>query len=347
MVLISVVLFSALSCTENDDTLTTLETVRFNSKPQVTPEVVQLTQEAQAQPAINISWEEVHFPVPEAPVAYNLQFGIASDTIGENAWENAITKTVGEDVLSTEVSVEELNAIALDLGLVPAETATMAVRVRAFVDREVFSNTTAFEVTPYEVIVGNNVLYLPGAYQGWDPVSAGTLSETATPGVFVGYLTFEDPTALEFKFTTAPNWDDNYGGDGNGNLVFEGNNVSVPNVGSYQITVNMNTMTWMAESYSWGIIGTATPGGWDADTDMSYNYQQDYWEFTGALVAGALKFRLNDQWNVNYGSPNSTDFIAYLDDPGAHDVAAAGNYHVTFQIDPTDPNIAYYTVELQ
>ena len=150
---------------------------------------------------------------------------------------------------------------------------------------------------------------------------------------------------MDFKFTTGPNWDENYGGDGNGNLVFDGNNVSVPVMGSYNITVNLNDMTWMAMPYSFGIIGTATPGGWDNDTDMTYNYQEGYWEYTGNLIAGALKFRLNDAWTVNYGSPNNTDFIAYLDDPGAHSVESAGNYHVTFKIDDTDPSIAYYTVE--
>ncbi len=345
--MISLALVALLSCTETDDTLTTLETVAFTVNPQVSPDAIVLQQESQDQPAIAVSWNKVSFPVEEAPVEYSLQFDIPSDTLGENAWQNAITLPAGTEVLSKELSVEQLNTMAQDLGLPIGEEATMVVRVRAYVDREVFSNGVGFQVTPYEVILGNNVLYMPGGYQGWDPASAATLRETTTSGVFVGYLTFDDPAALEFKFTTAANWDENYGGDGNGNLVLDGNNVSVPEVGSYQITVNLNTMTWMAVPYSWGIIGTATPGGWDTDTDMTYNYQEDYWEFTGDLVPGALKFRLNDAWDVNYGSPNSTDFIAYLDDPGAHDISAAGNYHVTFQVDPTDSSIAYYTIELQ
>jgi len=346
------ILFSVVltSCEDEDDSLQTgltqLKTVNFAGIPQVSTQNRVLTQEMQDAPAINISWNAVNFPVAEAPVAYNLQFDVPADTLGESAWANAQTIPVGNEVLSKEMSVKELNTLAKDFGLEAGLANTLAYRVRAYVDRPVFSQAGTFTVTPYDEVVGGELLYIPGAYQGWDPATAATIFSTATSGVFEGFLSFTDPASLGFKFTTAPNWDENYGSDGNGNLVFDGENASVPEVGTYKITVNLNDLTWQATPSSWGIIGTATPSGWDADTDMTYNYIENYWEYTGSLVPGALKFRLNDAWDVNYGSQNSTDFTAYLDDPGAHDVTEAGDYHVTFQIDNEDPSLAYYTIEL-
>ena len=122
-------------------------------------------------------------------------------------------------------------------------------------------------------------------------------------------------------------------------------NLSVPQPGTYQITVNLNNLSWNAEPYSFGVIGTATPGGWDSDTDMFYDSSEQQWKFVGYLQAGALKFRLNDQWTINYGPRNNDEGIAYLDDQGAHNIDAAGVYEVTFKIEPEDETFAYYSVE--
>jgi len=328
-----------------NDELTTLKEVTFEGTPQATPNTVQLTQEMQDQPAVNISWNKVRFPIAEAPVDYTIQFDVPSDTIGETAWDNAFNISVGRNVLSKEILVKNLNTMVKDLGLETDVEGIVVYRVMAYVDRTVYSKAGGFSVTSYEETLSNDLIYVPGTYQGWDPATAATLGGTSVNGVFAGIISFNDPAALDFKFTTGPNWDENYGGDGNGNLVFDGNNAVVPTTGSYKITVNLNEMKWTAEPYSFGIIGTATPGGWDSDTDMTYNYKEGHWEYTGALIAGALKFRLNDDWTVNYGSQNNTDLIAYIDDPGAHSIESAGNYLITFKIDANDPSIAYYTVE--
>ncbi|NVN19061.1 SusF/SusE family outer membrane protein [Muricauda sp. HICW] len=330
-----------------NDELTTLKKVNFEGTPQVSPRDIVLTQEMQDEPAINVSWNKVVYPIAEAPVEYTLQFDVPSDTLGETAWQNATNIIAGSDVLGKQLNVKTLNTMAKSFGIQADTKGTLVYRVQAYMDRAIFSKAGAFKVTPYSETVSSAVVYVPGTYQGWDPTTAATLPETSQSGVFEGVITFDDPAALDFKFTTGPNWDENYGGDGNGNLVQDGDNAFVPSIGSYKIRINLNNLTWMAEPYSFGIIGTATPGGWDSDTDMTYNYQEGLWEFTGDLVAGALKFRLNDEWTVNYGSQNNTDFVAYLDDPGAHNVEAAGTYRVTFMIDNEDASVAYYTLEAQ
>lgn len=95
----------------------------------------------------------------------------------------------------------------------------------------------------------NNVpkLYVPGAYQGWDPANAATITDDDNNGVFIGIveITGED---FNFKFNSQANWDGpNYGtGETNGTLSIEASagNLEVPAAGSYEFTVDINNLTW-------------------------------------------------------------------------------------------------------
>src|SRR5690606_1354337 len=194
-------------------------------------------------------------------------------------------------------------------------------------------------------------LYMPGAYNGWDPATATILPAIAS-GIYQGYLTVNPPQGLGFKITPEQDWDEFYGLDSNGNLALGADgDLSFPAFGSYQITVNLNNLTYSIVPYSWGIIGPSTPGGWDADTDMSFNYVTQQWEYNGPLAAGALKFRLNNEWTTNYGTENGTNgevqnAEVYLDNPGAHTINLGDFYKVTFSVNPNDPAVATYSVSL-
>ena len=332
-----------LASCEKEVELTTLQDVTFPSSPSLSSNSLQLVQEEQNEPVLNISWPEVIYPI-DAPVEYTLQFDVPTDTVGENAWENALNITAGKDVYSKSFQGLDINQMAEELGLEPEVEGNIVVRVLAFMDRTVTSEPVGFTVTPYSTVITVPEIFLPGTYQGWDPSTAASIPSTEVPGVYQGIMTFP-AGALDFKVTVERNWEENYGDDDSGNLIFDSaNNLSVPQPGTYQITVDLNTMRWSAEPYSFGIIGTATPGGWDVDTDMTYDAEAGLWKISQYLQAGALKFRLNDSWSVNYGPRNNDEGIAYLDDPGAHTVAVAGMYEVTFKVDPEDPSIAYYSI---
>lgn len=330
-----------------DAEITRLQAVSFSSGPVATPSAVVLNLDNQFQDVMTISWPAVAFPV-DAPVTYRLQFDRTADISGDNGWANAITVNAGESALSRSFSGAELNDIAHDLGLESDVAGTLVVRIEAYLDRSAYSEPIEITVTPFDVPEVEGVLYVPGAYQGWNPATAATLGEIS-PGVYQGFLTFP-AGQLEFKLTGVPAWDDamTYGTEsGGGTLSSPGtNNLVAPAAGSYLITVNLNNMTYTTAAYSWGIIGTATPGSWDSDTDMVWDYQNQVWSYTGNLVPGALKFRLNDSWTINYGSIDNTEFVAYLDNPGAHTIDVAGNYTVTFSIDASHPASAPYTVTL-
>lgn len=334
---------AAVSC-EDDSNLTTLATVVFDSGLTATPNTVVLTPANKNETVTTISWPEVNFPV-DAPVTYALQIDVANDTIGTSAWQGAVNLAAGEDVLSKSFTGSELNAIALGMGFPQDVASQLVVRVSATLDRTVYSHAIPLTVTPFVEIITLTQIYMPGAYQGWNPATAATLPAIEN-GVFQGYITLP-AGSLEFKFTTEPNWDNPYGNDANGNFALGDTttNLSAPAAGSYQVTVNLNNMTYTLTPYDFGIIGTATPGGWDADTDMAWDYQNQYWTWTGDLVPGALKFRLNDSWTVNYGT-DANGTVMYFDNQGAHNVTDAGTYKVTFAVNP-DPATAAYSVTLQ
>ena len=53
-----------------------------------------------------------------------------------------------------------------------------------------------------------------------------------------------------------------------------------------------------------GLIGSATPMGWDADTTMTQDSADAHlWTITITLAVGEAKFRANDDWDINWGTP--------------------------------------------
>ncbi|MDI1256568.1 MAG: SusE domain-containing protein [Flavobacterium sp.] len=341
LIVLGVLVFLGTSCDDGAE-VTTLQEVKFASDVIASPSNIVLSPDNNYDAVTTISWPEANYPV-DAPVTYALQFDIASDTIGDTAWSHAKRFEAGEDVLSKSFLGAELNEIAKDLGLpidVPGE---IVVRIESNLDRKAYSSAIVLTVTPFTQVITLTQIYMPGSYQGWNPATAATLTAIDN-GVFQGYVTFPVGQGLGFKFTTDTNWEEFYGLNTSGNFAEHGDtDLTVPAYGSYQITVNLNTLSFTAVPYSWGIIGTSTAGGWNSDTDMTYDYVNKVWKFVGPLVPGALKYRLNDSWTVNYGQNSNNDPVVYFDNQGAYSISVAGNYTVTFALDP-DPATAHYTV---
>ena len=170
-------------------------------------------------------------------------------------------------------------------------------------------------------------IYMPGNPQGWNPSMAPSFTCSNGNGVYVGYGRLDG----EFKFTKGKDWSDgeyNFGSftsygegfseGGGGNIKFGGE------AGYYKIVADVANGSLTATLTNWGIIGPAQPGGWDSDTDMTYNATEDCWEATLDLKADEFKFRANDGWDINFGgdADNLTE--------GGNNIklAEAGNYTV-------------------
>ncbi|UPZ16946.1 SusE domain-containing protein [Flavobacterium humidisoli] len=328
------------SC-ESDAELTVLKSVSFPAAITSSASKIVLTEDTADETATTISWSDVAFPI-EAPVLYTVQFDLPANTSGNKAWLNAKVFEAGNDVLSKSFTVRDLNKIATDLGIQPNADGKLAVRVVAAMDRNIYSEPIEITVTPYEKAVVFGEIYMPGDYQGWAVETAAALT-AIEKGVYQGYMTAEG-TALAFKLNTARTWAEFYGaGATNEDLVrMDDDNLFLPSAGSYQIKVNLNSLKWSATAYAWGIVGTSQAGGWDNSTPMSYDHQTKTWKVTADLVPGALKFRLNNKWDVNYGPADESKNVITKDNAGAYTISEAGTYEVTFTIDETDPNTNGY-----
>ncbi len=145
----------------------------------------------------------------------------------------------------------------------------------------------------------------------------------------------------EFKFRINDDWFLDIGGalaaDGVEVAMDKGGaNIASPGAGAYFVTIKTadEGETWTASmtNVGWGLIGAATPTGWDSDTDMTADGFVDgitTYSITIDLGADEYKFRANDDWAYNLGG----DAAALEADGGNLSVATAGTYTVTLSYD--------------
>jgi len=197
-----------------------------------------------------------------------------------------------------------------------------------------------YTLSKAEVAPSSPTLFLPGGYQGWDPASAPTITSLNLDGFYTGYVYIKEAT--EFKFTNKPNWNNKtFGDSGDGTtgiLASPGNNIKIPAAGYYLFTVDTNGSKWAALDTNWGLIGSATPDGWNSDQNMTYDPVSDTWSITIDLVAGEIKFRANDAWDLNYGDTGADGTLNQGGDNIA--IATAGNYTIVLNLSD-DSNYTY------
>lgn len=133
--------------------------------------------------------------------------------------------------------------------------------------------------------------------------------------------------AAEFKFRANHDWGYNYGAQ-SGSLTLEpgGPNIAAPVEDDYAITLDLshpNAYTYRADR--WGIIGSATAGGWGSDQNMAWDNVNKVFKATIDLTVGEIKFRANDDWGYNFGG----DLNALTNGGANIAIAEAGNYTIT------------------
>ncbi|MDO8929362.1 MAG: SusF/SusE family outer membrane protein [Bacteroidota bacterium] len=186
--------------------------------------------------------------------------------------------------------------------------------------------------------------YVEASYPGsalanWSPdKSPQVISTVAAPDKLEGYVYMAKATN-EWKFASQPNWDGpNYGSGGAGILDANGGNFSSPS-GYYKINADAAAMTYTAVATVWGVIGSASPKGWDDETPLTYNPTLRTWTGSVHLTAAEFKFRANHNWDYNYGSSTKD---ANLNANGDNiPVTVESDY--AFTLDLSHPNAYTYT----
>jgi hypothetical protein len=296
---------------------------------------------------LNITWTKSDYGV-SAVVDYFVQ----ADSAGKNFSKYVTLGNVtSKDTLS--LSYSSLNSQLLNgLNLAPNAASTVEVRVGSAIYGKdtVYSKPVKLSITTYLLIrPAVNQLWLPGSYEGYKPAAAPTIPATAASATaYEGYAYFS--AQGNFKFTSAPDYDHIiYGDGGNGTLTTAGNPADIvfPSAGVYKLNADVKNLTYSAVFIqSFGIIGTATPGQWNNSTPMTYNSATGLWTVTAALTQGALKFRANDAWDINYGPGDANSLAGTLvfNDPGAININNAGTYTITIDMTQSKSQTYTYTV---
>ncbi len=188
------------------------------------------------------------------------------------------------------------------------------------------------EVSPY--------LYVPGDHQNWAPATAPKLYSSDFT-IYKGFVSLNK----EFKVTSKPSWEGkNYGDNGNFGLDAAGGNLTVSEAGLYLLTANLGSMTWSAALINtFGLIGDATEGGWDASTPMTYDAAtMTYSVITTLKGTGAFKFRANDAWDINLGGTLES---LTLDNGDNIATPGEGTYKIVLYLD--NPEAFKFTIEKQ
>lgn len=173
--------------------------------------------------------------------------------------------------------------------------------------------------------VGKPVLYMAGDANGWDQIDV----LNGDDGVhFTGYMYLNQNG---FKFCTQPNWDGtNYGADFN--TAGDAANITMTEpAGYYKVDVDLSAKTYtLIPITTIGIIGSASPNGWDSDVDMTYvpynaeTKELGYWEIKDVtFTSGEIKFRANDDWAINWGGDTNA-----LTQGGDNISVEAGTYDI-------------------
>ncbi len=341
-----ITLFLFAAC-EDDPALSVLKKVEFSASPELSSNDIVITEENKIETLVQISWPEVKFPVG-APVSYTLYFTVPGDTSGTNAWENAVQKIIGDDILSASFSGEELNEIALEIGREPGVKGSVVARVKATMDRDIYSPALSLKVTPIEIpeVIDYPSLWIAGDFQGWNiGVNPARISSVNDDGVYEGYIYIPAGGTNEFKVYAQQDWGPmSYGNAGEDSVRianFAGANFIAPSNGYYLFSVDLNTMKYLLIKIdSWGIIGAATPASWDASTPLTYNADTQVWTVTANMKAGAgnsFKFRANNAWQLDFGNENGKLGYAnhpwkpYIEQPH-FSVPSNGNYTITLDL---------------
>jgi hypothetical protein len=119
-----------------------------------------------------------------------------------------------------------------------------------------------------------------------------------------------------------------------------GTYLTAPTGGYYELTADLGSNIWTATQTTWSIIGDATPGGWNTDTQMAYDSTKQVWTVTANMIqAGSFKFRANDAWIIDFGIDGTGD-LQYADNPFLTynstllnlTVPVDGNYTITLDL---------------
>ncbi len=346
-----------ISCNNDDDILQISEGSFGNIlTPEAGQSIILNPFENQTNTAITVSWEDASYSVP-TEINYTVE--IASS--GTNFENSILIGNTNTNAIS--VNIANFNGQVVQAGLFPFVEGSLDLRVKSNIGDEnllpQYTNPITLAVTPFTTDLPK--IAVPGNHQGWDPPNAPLLASSAFGETdYEGFVWLDG----EYKFlapdqTGAFDWGNtDWGDDGSftGLLVETDESNCTADAGYYLLIANtsnndieefLDANSYEAIPTSWGIIGNATPTGWDSDTDLIYDPETRTLSITMDLIAqeapdNGIKFRANDDWPINLGDTDADGTMEYSGDNIG--VSASGNY--TIILDLSNPREYTYSLIL-
>ncbi len=347
--ILSLLFLSIMSCsTDDNQIIVETSTTPVIIAPEDGANIV-LNPNAPETTALTLVWDHAAYSV-DTEINYTVEIAVtgtefAAPLVVGNTTSRVILLS-GQTLTTLLTSVDPTEG----LGLPNTEDANIDVRVTATLgdnsDLPMVSDPISLVITfgSGDVIVEptDPELFLVGSPQAYYGVNAWTPTEAiamryigdGTTKVFEAYV--KVGAADEFKFVGAQaDWNDQevnigtIGGAQDGNLENGGGSQNLiiaqdEGDGLYYIQVDVDELTYKVVKMEWGIIGAATPGGWDGETAMTYNFADNKYSITETLTTENMKLRsknsgdaiYSDQWAFQIGAE---DPVAY--NTGAGDIA--------------------------
>ncbi len=304
------------------------------------------------------TWNDADFDV-ETSINYELQKSISGDftdmeVVGTTA-ENSYAVTIGELLDYAEEAGLDNDATTEDM----PNTGSVYFRVRATIGTdaalEIVSDMQALNLKLIEGDGGVVEEPLLNLFLVGDATAPGWSENNNNPALIrhadntnmYTYKGFFVGGGEGFKLLeTLGQWQPQWGaGENPGEAAVNDGSGSDPSAfaiaadGYYEFNINIDDMTYTLVDYdasaaatytTVSMIGDSTPGGWDADTDLTQSsFDSHIWSATGVeFVDGELKFRADNDWAVNWGSTTAISGFGTQD--GTNIPVSAGTYDVWF-----------------
>jgi hypothetical protein len=340
---LSIILVSITACDNEDSVQLTLAAQGGGviTAPAQGTTIVLNPEESQTNPALTVNWTASEYGTP-TEITYTVEIALS----GTN-FENPLVAASTTNRYVTW-NVGELNNMAITAGLTPFLEGALEIRITSTVGSTgsllQISDPVAIYVTGFTTDLPK--IAVPGNHQGWDPATAPLLAASGFGKTdYEGYVwldgghKFVAPNETGGFFWGNTDW--GWNGSDEGILIEDGESDINADTGYYFVKANTDDLTYSEAPVSWGIIGAATPTGWDSDTDLIYDPATRTLSVDIDLVPGGWKFRGNNEWGpFEYGSFDADGFLT----PGGDYIfdGPAGNYHVV--LDLSNPREYTFTV---
>ena len=108
-----------------------------------------------------------------------------------------------------------------------------------------------------------------------------------------------------------------------------------------QFSVDIDALnSSLGNQSDWGLVGNATPNGWDGPDLEMYQIGAQEFAVYAELGSGEIKFRFNEDWGVNFGD-NGSD--GTLESGGANIAVSAGTYYIVMDLSSETYSITPFT----